>query len=162
MSNLFSACLLSGGVFFVLLIIGLVIAPSIVWIVIGFQERGNMCNTLDNLSVSLPTWLIVNGFTFLFTNFVTNFLGGVWKLITCGNDCCYSFLRITYEVLGSMYVVGWLVYGAILVSDSDNCKKDDSRLYNTALAAVIIGYVWIVFALCMTIVRTIRGEEDNS
>jgi len=155
--------LLCGYLAFILIIIGLIITPSIVWITIGFQERNNECIEKDNLSISLPTWLIVNGFVFLFSSITILLADSILYILTCGSVCCVLITNFILKLACAVFEIGWLIYGAILLSHTDYCEHDDSRLYNATLAAVILGFISIfVNVSCGNKNKTKDDNDKNS
>lgn len=147
--------------------VGLVITPSIVWIIIGFNHLHDECISQDNLSLSLAWWLIINGFTFIFDSLIIGVVECTCMITTCCmcNKIIYDIFGIFIKLLMSLYFFAWLVYGIFLLNNSVVCSSTNTSgttLYNTTLAAVIIGFVWWFIGSCFKIKKrnTINPQEN--
>jgi hypothetical protein len=115
-----------GGLIFFTLVFGL--APNLVWVIIGAQEIDHFCN-ID--SPTLAAWLVVEGSVGIFVTLLTIPLALLGKFEIFG----------AFSALANLFFLAWNIVGAYLVSQDFACEYYNSRLYNTALAAVIFGFV---------------------
>mmetsp|Transcript_23580 Transcript_23580/g.36775 ORF Transcript_23580/g.36775 Transcript_23580/m.36775 type:complete len:148 (-) Transcript_23580:27-470(-) len=136
-------------VVFVLVFLATVIGPNVFFLVAGAKEIDAPCQRIDGQAVSLSVWLIV---------FSSVPLGG--GLVIC---LVYSLLNRGLGVLLMVpqvsFLIGWLIYGSILVSRADECEKKNSFLYNSALAAVILGWVNVPCSLLGCLQNTGDNED---
>ena len=124
------------------------LAPNLVWVIIGAEEIDNLCNNFDD-TPTLAAWLVVEGSVGIFVNLVTIPLLFLGKHVITG-----AFIG-----LASAFYVGWNILGAYRLSQDFACEAGDTRLYNTALAAVIIGFVG-AFCNYIPLGMSVKGHED--
>jgi hypothetical protein len=127
----------------ILLGLSLLCAPSIVWLVIGSNNLGDKCsNEVD--SPDLATWLVVLGATDLFFLFLI--VSIVLKFMYCANfmPCMVGIgIDSILLILLLLFNVAWCIVGAIRLSEAETCHTENPVLYNTALAAIILGFLSI-------------------
>ena len=130
------------------LVVGL--ACGIVWLLIGTDHHDDDCFQ-DESTPNIATWLIVEGAT----------LVGMAALVILFTPCFFiqkvkqntpgghHLLLLLYFVLLAymLFHLAWLIVGAVRLSESD-CASH-STIYQTTLAAVILGFVFFIFPLCM-------------
>ena len=122
------------------------LASVIVWI--GEKELNNACNALIP-TPNFALWLIVFGSVEIFATIWLSFLP-LLDLIVIN--------RITY-VFVNMFLLVWLIINAYLLSQITACEGEkDQRLYNTMLAAVIIGFVGFFCRICQTKVSEVDTD----
>ena len=126
------------------------LAPNIVWVIIGAEEIDNKCNNYDD-SPTLAAWLVVEGSVGIFVNLVS------LPLIFLGKH------EITGAFFGlsSVFFLAWNIIGAYRLSQDSACEFFDDRLYDTTLAAVIIGFVSLFFSLIQA-AGSVKGNDDDN
>lgn len=141
----------SAAVGFLILGIFLIcLAPSIVWVVIGSHELNNPCNRQTD-TPNFAVWLIITGSVEIFACILLSVLPLLGFIVA----------HYIISVVFNMFFLGWLIIGAFRLSQDTACEAEqDQRLYNTMLAAVIIGFVGIFFRICQT-KGTAKNNDDD-
>lgn len=132
----------------VLLSLVLQLAPSIVWLVMGVRHQDDPCNDVAK-SPDLATYLIITGSVGVFNFFMLLvMLSGIFMAVMdC--MCCgiaAAVISALYMVISGTFFLAWAILGAVRLSQDVSCHEQNSALYNTALAAVIITFVNVVFS----------------
>jgi hypothetical protein len=115
------------------------VAPNLVWIIIGAQELNNKCNFIST-GPNLAVWLIVEGSVGLFATI----FGVALTMIKAG---LWGFVLAT--VL-NLFFLAWWVIGIVRLCDDIVCERFGSRLYNTAAAAIIVGFLSLLLNLAQS------------
>lgn len=162
-SNGPAACIIG---FVVVFAVALCLAPSIVWLVMGNVNLGDNCSR-DASTPDLATWLIIKGsigivtfFLIIFTivsaacasrDFDDHVTTGT---VFCG---CTAIISMALICLICLFDFAWCIVGAIQLSDDQYCQDENPALYNTALAAVILGFI----SIFLTIVRQCSSQQKS-
>lgn len=126
------------------------VGPNAVWLAIGIRYLHSPCND-GAATPTLALFLIVAGSVGIFNclvHMITYFL-------------IHPAIYAIISSLFSGFFLSWYIVGAIRLSEDDTCENNDTTLYNTALAAVIIGLVGVFYSL-RTTYRQKADYEDNS
>jgi hypothetical protein len=121
------------GVILFILIFSL--APNLVWVIIGAQEIDARCQTWGE-SPNLAAWLVVEGSVGIFVN-----------LVSVPLILIHGHAHTALLVVSQLFFLAWNIVGAYRVSQDTVCEEYNTRLYNTALAAVIYGFVSVFCSL---------------
>lgn len=138
--------IIAGVVLFVLVFS---LAPNLVWVIIGSEEINAPCNNFDD-SPTLAAWLVVEGSVGIFVNLVSIpliFVKGPFVMGLLG--------------LAQIFFLAWNIIGAYRLSQDTICEKHNTRLYNTAEAAVIYGFVNLFCSLFQGGGAHKANEEDQ-
>ena len=124
------------------------LAPNLVWVIIGAEEIDAPCNNFDD-SPTLAAWLVVEGSVGIFVNLVSIplfLIGGPGIMALNG--------------VASLFFLAWNIIGAYRLSQDYICEEFNTRLYNTALAAVIYGFV-ALFCGLLQVGGSKKGHDDD-
>ena len=121
------------GVVVFLLVFSL--APNMVWVIIGAEEIDAGCQRWD-LSPTLSSWLVVEGSVGIFV---------------CLVSIPLIFIKVplhaVFILLSQLFFLAWNIVGAYRLAKDYDCELVNPRLYNTAEAAVIYGFVSLFCSL---------------
>ena len=123
------------------------VAPNLTWLIIGSQEIDHRCNKYAE-PPDLAVWLVVQGSVGLFVTI----LGIGMALVRAG---VAGFVVMT---VFNLFFLAWLIIGAVRLSDDLVCEMYANRLYNTAVAAVIVGFVSVFLNVIQSILG--MGKSD--
>lgn len=126
------------------------LAPNLVWIIIGAQEIDTFCLQFED-SPTLAAWLVVEGSVGIFVALVAIPLMFIHKDGHAG-----------FVIFAQLFFLAWNIIGAYRLSQDYVCEQMNTRLYNTALAAVIYGFVnTFCFILQAGSVQQKGGDDDR-
>jgi hypothetical protein len=129
------------------------VGPSIYWLYAGAITLDDKCNQDGNLSV----WLTIFGSVgILFYTFLLFLTTCAVATAICGIKKDYCFLCTICSGVCIMGLVGLyslfslvaLIVGLVLVIQNSLCHEENEFLYNSALAAVIVGFILFNTSLC--------------
>jgi hypothetical protein len=127
------------------------LAPSLVWVIIGAQEIDSYCQKFED-SPTLSAWLVVEGSVGIFLTLLAIPLIFVHKVGHAG-----------FIAIGQLFFLAWNIIGAYRLSQDYVCEQMNTRLYNTALAAVIYGFFFNFFSLLQAgaVVKADDGDDNR-
>jgi hypothetical protein len=136
----------------VILFLLIALGPSIVWLVIGNNNLKDECNQ-ELSSPSLATWLVVEGSVGILSFVLALF--GLFFISCLKYDACFWGLGIDaiLLVLIAWFQIAWLIVGSIQLAQDTECREKNPVLWNTTLAAVIIGFVGVLLNFFSTTYR---------
>ncbi len=123
--------------------LSLVLAPSIVWLVIGNRYKDAPCNEIAN-TPDLATWLIIDGAVGVGNVFFILMAGLGLGCYSQDVKCCGMMTEVTsiiYLFLSSMFLFGWGILEIVRLVDDDACQNENPTLFNTTIAAVIFTFI---------------------
>ena len=126
-----------------------ILAPSIVWIVVGSLNMDEDCgDTSDSILPDLPTWLVVQGsvgilyfalvILILFSSMCGKLNHGLKTLCEIGVTADTLLIVCLF-----LFEMAWLIMGSVRLSEDAICQEENALLYNTSLASVILGFLGI-------------------
>ena len=120
----------------VLLLQMICLAPYLVWVIIGAQEINCPCNNYDR-TPDLAVWLVVEGSVGIFSS-LSGIAAGMFRKTVL---ISYFFLLL------NLFFLSWSILGAVRLSQDVLCEWLNPRLYSTAFAAVIVGFIGFSLAV---------------
>mmetsp|Transcript_33736 Transcript_33736/g.94937 ORF Transcript_33736/g.94937 Transcript_33736/m.94937 type:complete len:179 (+) Transcript_33736:46-582(+) len=112
--------------------------PSLVWLIVGIGERDDVCQEFaDGGGTTLADWLIKHGALGVFS-FICDF--SVQVLVFFPRVRVLLWIITALHYITDVVFLAFLIWGSIALSRDVACETLNSTLYNTVLAAIVVGF----------------------
>ncbi len=113
---------------------------------VGYTDTSCVNQTVSNMSLTLKTWFLVNGYLSAIV-LITCIVLFIYNMYTSNNLFDTVFLYI-FNKLFTLFSLAWNITGAVLfwgMMDNDVCDK---LTYDYMYTKLILSFVFIGFSIC--------------